>query len=313
MVYGAGLVYGATGVMSYPEIAHVLDGTHNPLLLIGMVMLICGIAFKLSAAPFHMWTPDVYEGAPTPITAFMATAPKFVAIVLLLRLLNVPFGDIYDQWAQVIGVLAFASLAVGTLGAMRQDNVKRFLAYGSIGHIGFALIGMASGAFGAASVLVYATIYMVSTLTTFSVVLMLRDGANPQQYLEKLSGLLGLSQSDRTLALVLLAIMFSLAGIPPLAGFFAKLYVFQAALFAGNLLWLVIAGVLFSVVSAFYYLRIIHNLYFQERPESSPHHVVRSNLLFVTVLVGFAALFTFFLWAQALFIPVEWAVRGLGA
>ncbi|MCH9779796.1 MAG: NADH-quinone oxidoreductase subunit N [Alphaproteobacteria bacterium] len=315
VVYGASLIYGATGVLGFAEIARVLEnGSANNLMVVGVVMLICGIAFKISAAPFHMWTPDVYEGAPTPVTAFMASAPKFVVVVMLLRILNDPLATMLPEWQQVISLLALVSLAVGTLGAMQQDSVKRFIAYSSIGHVGFVLIGVAAGQGGIASVLLYSTIYLVTTFAMFAVILMLKDPKSKSDYVTKLAELIGLAKKDQTIAIIILGIMFSMAGVPPLAGFFAKLSIFQAALQA-DLLWLVIVGVVFSVISAFYYLRIIRRMYFADEPTSGSIDetllaraiVSRSTTLILIAAIGFFAIATFAVWGAVLFEQANWA------
>ncbi|MBI1338697.1 NADH-quinone oxidoreductase subunit NuoN [bacterium] len=258
LLYGASLVYGFAGSTRFDQIA---DAPYSIGLVFGLVLMICGLAFKASAAPFHIWTPDVYEGGPSPVVAFFATAPKIAAVVVFANVLFSAFGVMEDQWALIVAVLAAASMLIGAFGALNQNNIKRLLAYSSIGNVGFALIGVAAGeTFGTSSILVYMTIYVVATLGLFGGVLaMRRDGKN----VELISDLNGLSRMKPALAIALTALVFSVAGIPPLAGFFGKLMVFRAGLQA-DLLWLVIVGVISSVVSLGYYLRIIWAIWGKE-------------------------------------------------
>ena len=266
LLYGASLVYGLTGHTQFSEIAKALSLTGSSLgIIFGLVFIIAGLAFKVSAVPFHMWTPDVYEGAPTPVTAFFAAAPKIAAIALFTRVMVGPFANVLHDWQQIVVVISIASMALGSFAAIGQSNIKRLLAYSSIGNIGFALVGLAAGTVeGVQGVLVYMLIYLVMTLGVFACVLaMRRKGV----YLETISDLAGLGRTNKGHAFMLAMLMFSLAGIPPLAGFFAKLFVFLAAVKAG--LWvLAIFGVVVSVVGAFYYLRIIKIMYFDEPAEA---------------------------------------------
>ena len=262
LLYGASLVYGFAGSTSFDAIAKVAtaDGA-GPGLIIGLVFLICGIAFKVSAAPFHMWTPDVYEGAPTPVTAFFAAAPKFAAVALFARALVGAFPEAIDDWRPVIAMLAVASMAVGSFSAIVQTNIKRLMAYSSIGHMGFALAGLAvGGPAGVSAVLIYMSIYVVMTVGVFAcILLMRRRGGNS----EAIADLAGLSDTDKSLALIITILFFSLAGVPPTGGFFGKFFVFGAAVEAG-MIWLAVIGVLMSAVAAFYYLRVIWVMWFDE-------------------------------------------------
>ena len=233
-------------------------------LLIGLAFLIAGLAFKISAAPFHMWTPDVYEGAPAPVTAFFATAPKIAAGALFARVMLSPFGEMSDAWVQILAFLALCSMFLGAFAGIGQRNIKRLMAYSSIGHMGFALVGLAAGGeAGATALLVYLAIYLVMNLGVFGFILMMTRGG---LQVAELDDLKGLSRTHPASAAGIAVLMFSLAGIPPLAGFFAKYFVFSAAVAAG-LGWLAVAGVIASVISAFYYLAIVKRMYFDEAGE----------------------------------------------
>jgi NADH-quinone oxidoreductase subunit N len=265
LLYGASLVYGFTGSTSFQTIAAAAGQAgagQNLGLIIGLVFLLVGLAFKISAVPFHMWTPDVYEGAPTPVTAFFSAAPKVAAMALLMRVTLAGFAGTKPQWQQVITALAIASMLLGAFAAIGQSNFKRLLAYSAIGNIGYALIGLAAGSpEGARGVLIYLVIYVAMTLGAFAVVLAMRRGQTMIEDIEELSGL---AQNNLALATLLAILLFSLAGIPPLAGFFAKFYVFLAAVRED--LWpLAIIGVLASVVGAYYYVRIVKIMFF-DRP-----------------------------------------------
>jgi len=271
LLYGCSLVYGFSGTLLFDDIAAILAGGEGATVglglgaLVGLVFIAAGLAFKLSAVPFHMWTPDVYEGSPTPVTAFFAAAPKVAAIGLTLRVLMQPFGAAAGEWQQIIVFIAIASMLLGAFAAIQQTNIKRLLAYSGIGHVGYALVGLAAGTErGIYSVLIYMTIYIVMTLGTFGVVLMMRRQG---RYIETIGDLAGLSRTRPLMAAAMAIFMFSLAGIPPLAGFFGKLYVFMAAIDAG-LTPLAVIGVLASVVGAFYYLRIVKLMYFDEPVET---------------------------------------------
>jgi NADH-quinone oxidoreductase subunit N len=265
LLYGASLVYGFTGSTEFGEIAaSVQPSGANLGLIFGLVFLLAGFAFKISAVPFHMWTPDVYEGAPTPVTAFFAAAPKVAAMALLVRVVISAFPAVTMEWQQIIIFIAIASMGLGAFAAIGQTNIKRLMAYSSIGHMGYALVGLAPGtAEGVQGVIVYMAIYLVMTLGTFACILSLkRDG----KMVEEIGQLAGLSRTSPLMALMLAILLFSLAGIPPLAGFFAKFYVFLAAIEAG-LYALAVIGVILSVVGAFYYLRIVKIMYFDDAVE----------------------------------------------
>jgi NADH-quinone oxidoreductase subunit N len=260
LLYGASLVYGFTGTVSFTGIAKAA-GDGGIGLVFGLVFLFAGFCFKVSAVPFHMWTPDVYEGAPTPITAFFAAAPKVAGIAMFVRTTIAAFPEILAQWQQIVVFVSIASMVLGAFAAIGQRNIKRLMAYSSIGHMGFALVGLAAGTSeGVQGVLVYMAIYVAMTLGTFACILsMRRDG----QMVEDIGDLAGLARTKPTMAFFLATLLFSLAGIPPLAGFFAKFYVFLAAIKAG-LFTLAVIGVLASVVGAYYYLAIIKIMYFDE-------------------------------------------------
>jgi len=263
LLYGASLIYGFTGTTAFADLTKLVSGGAVPStgVIIGLVFVVVGLAFKVSAVPFHMWTPDVYEGAATPVTAFFAVAPKVAALALFVRFMIAPFGPLIGEWRQIIIFLSIASMVLGAFAAIAQQNIKRLMAYSSIGHVGYALIGLAAGtANGIRGLLVYMTIYLFMTVGTWAVILcMRRDG----RMLEGISDLAGLSRSQPGLALALAIFMFALSGIPPTAGFFAKLYVFLAAIDA-KLTGLAVIGVVTSVVSAFYYLRVVRVMYFDE-------------------------------------------------
>ena len=262
LLYGISLVYGFTGNTGFDAIAAALTGGERQLgLVFGLVFVLAGIAFKISAVPFHMWTPDVYEGAPTPITAFFAAAPKMAAMALLVRLTVGAFEPVTADWQQIIVFISIASMVLGSFAAIGQTNIKRLMAYSSIGHMGFALVGLAAGTQdGVRGVAIYMLIYLVMTLGTFAFILaMRRSGVN----VERTSDLAGLSTTNPVMATIMTVFLFSLAGIPPFAGFWAKWYVFLAAINA-ELYALAIIGVLASVVGAFYYLRMIKLMWFDE-------------------------------------------------
>ena len=264
LLYGASLIYGFTGATQFDAIAKVAASTKelgNVGLVVGLVFLISGLAFKVSAAPFHMWTPDVYEGAPTPVTAFFAAAPKLAGMALFARALIVPFPDIVSQWQPVIAIIAVASMAVGAFSAIAQTNIKRLMAYSSIGHMGFALIGLAAGTqTGVQSVLIYMAIYVAMTVGAFACILLMRRRGGMT---ENIGDLAGLSRTNSGLAVIVTILFFSLAGVPPTAGFLGKFFVFGAAVDAG-MTWLAIAGAIASVIAAFYYLRVIWIIWFDE-------------------------------------------------
>ena len=260
LLYGCSLIYGFTGNVSFAGIAKA-SSQGGIGLTFGLVFLFAGLCFKVSAVPFHMWTPDVYEGAPTPVTAFFAAAPKIAAMAIFARAAMTAFPGIAQQWQQIVVFVAIASMALGAFAAIGQHNIKRLMAYSSIGHMGFALVGLAAGtAEGIQGVLVYLAIYLAMTLGAFAVILSMRRA---EGMVEEISDLSGLSRSNPPLAFFLALLLFSLAGIPPLAGFFAKYYVFLGAVKAG-LYGLAVIGVLTSVVGAYYYLLIVKVMYFDE-------------------------------------------------
>ncbi len=261
LLYGCSLIYGFTGTTNFTVLGDVVGQGGNVGLTIGLTFLLAGLVFKISAVPFHMWTPDVYEGAPTPVTAFFAAAPKVAAFALILRLLHNPMMPLVAEWRQIIIFVSMASMALGAFAAIGQNNIKRLMAYSTIGHMGFGLVGLAAGSeAGIKGVLLYMAIYMITNIGVFVVILSMR---RREGMVEHLSDLSGLSRTHPFMAFALAMFMFSLAGIPPLAGFFAKFYVFVPAVQAG--LWpLAVFGVLTSVVSAFYYIRIVKIMYFDD-------------------------------------------------
>ncbi len=265
LLYGASLTYGYAGTTQFAGILSTLGGEVPLGLLFGLVFLISGLAFKVSAAPFHMWTPDVYEGAPTPVTAFLATAPKVAAMALFARVMFDAFGAIPGDWGQVIAALAVASMFLGAIAAIGQRDIKRLMAYSSIAHMGFALIGLAAGtAVGVEAMLLYMAIYVAMNVGTFAFILsMERDG----RAVTDIASLNMLSKTAPLQAMALLVLMFSLAGVPPMLGFFAKFSVLNAAV-AADMSWLAIAGVIASVIGAFYYLRIVFYMYFGKEVEA---------------------------------------------
>ena len=288
LLYGISLIYGFTGTVSFVGVAAVIGKTGvNIGLIFGLVFLIAGLAFKVAAVPFHMWTPDVYEGAPTPVTAFFATAPKVAAMAIFLRALVIPFPDALHQWQQIIVFISALSMVLGAVAAIGQSNIKRLMAYSSIGHIGFALLGLAAGTpAGIEGVLIYLVIYLITNAGVFACILaMRRDG----EMVETIGDLAGLARTQPKFAFAMAMFMLSLAGIPPLAGFFSKFYVFLAAIEA-HLYWLAVLGVLASVVGAYYYLRIVKIIYFDE-PAPAFEHDIGPRLS--TVMAG-AGIFTLF-------------------
>jgi NADH-quinone oxidoreductase subunit N len=289
LLYGASLVYGYAGTVSFTGAAAALHDHGSLGVVFGLAFVLAGLAFKISAVPFHMWTPDVYEGAPTPVTTFFASAPKMAAMAILVRVAIVAFPGISADWRQIVTFISIASMALGSFAAIGQTNIKRLMAYSSIGHMGFALVGLAAGTVeGAHGVILYMAIYLAMTLGTFAGILsMRRDGA----YVENIADLAGLARTNAPMAFFLAAMMFSLAGVPPLAGFFAKFYVFAAAMKA-DLYWLAVIGVLLSAVSAYYYLRIVKIMYFDEPAKAfdRPGSAARIVLALSTAIVIFYAL-----------------------
>jgi NADH-quinone oxidoreductase subunit N len=295
LLYGASLTYGFAGTTGFAGIVAAAGGAeHLPIgLLLGLVFLFTGLAFKVSAVPFHMWTPDVYEGAPTPVTAFFATAPKLAAMALFARVAHDAFAGAEGDWGQIVAFLAVASMFLGAVAAIGQRNIKRLMAYSSIAHMGFALIGLAAGtAGGVKAMLVYMAIYVVMNIGTFAFILSMEKDGRP---VTDIGSLNQYAAREPTKALAMLVLLFSLAGVPPLLGFFGKFAVLQAAVAAG-MTWLAVAGVIASVIGAFYYLRLVYFMYFGE--EREPLDPVRSPVLSgfliasaVIMVVGVANLF----------------------
>ncbi len=263
LLYGASLLYGYAGSTNFETLSVALsgDGQLQIGVIVGMVLVLSGLAFKISAVPFHMWAPDVYQGAPTSITAFFAIVPKIAALALLLRVVHGPFEHMVDQWRQVVIALSVASMALGSIAAIAQSNIKRMLAYSSIGHVGFILLGLAAASNeGVKAIIIYAVLYMLMTAGAFAVVLMMK---RKNEMVENIGDLAGLARQQPMLAAAMTILLFSMAGIPPLAGFFSKLFIFQAVIDA-QLYALAIVGVIASVIGAYYYLRVIKVMYFDE-------------------------------------------------
>jgi len=265
LLYGSSLVYGFAGTVEFAGIMQATYGGDLSMgLLLGLVFVISGMAFKVSAAPFHMWAPDVYEGAPTPVTAFFATAPKMAATGLFARVVHDAFGGVIGDWQQVVAVLSVVSIFLGSVAAIGQRDIKRLMAYSSIAHMGFALMGLASGtAFGVQAMLIYMVIYVTMNIGMFAFILSMERDGNP---VSDISALNMYSKQEPLKALCVGALMFSMAGVPPLIGFFGKFYVLRAA-YDANMVWLAVAGVLASVIGAFYYIRIVYFMYFGEASE----------------------------------------------
>ena len=263
LLYGCSLVYGFSGSTNFDIISNQLN-SNEYVLTFGIVFILVGLAFKISAVPFHMWAPDVYEGSPTSVTLFFTMVPKIAALTVFIRFLYVPFLNLIDQWQMIIIFLSLASMIFGAIAAIGQTNIKRLIAYSSIGHVGYTLAGLATGTNeGIQSSIIYITIYIVMNLALFSGLLMLRRN---NQYHEDIEDLSGLSKNHPLLSISLLIVLFSLAGIPPLAGFFAKFYIFKAVL-EESMYFLAIVGLLSTVISAFYYLRIIKIIYFDNQKD----------------------------------------------
>ncbi len=290
LLFGISLLYGFTGSTNFEVIGTTLANELSLGAVIGFIFVLAALAFKISAVPFHMWTPDVYEGAPTSVTALFALVPKVAAFALIIRLLFVPFAALSDQWFQVMWLLAFLSMAVGAFAGLRQENIKRLLAYSSIGNIGYAMIGIvAGGETGLMAVMVYLTLYMVMTAGVFGIILcMRRDGRG----FENISDLAGLSKNSPWLAYPLAILMFSMSGIPPMAGFFSKYLIFQASIESG-LYSLAVFGVLTSVVAAYYYLRVIKTMFFDDPVDKfdSAIEVSRKIIIALALFVVIAFIF----------------------
>ena len=284
LLYGCSLIYGFSGSTNFNVIGDTVNSTHYGLTF-GIVFILVGLAFKISAVPFHMWAPDVYEGSPTTVTLFFAVVPKVAALTVFIRFLYVPFINMIDQWQAILIFLSIASMIFGAVAAIGQKNLKRLVAYSSIGHIGYALAGLCVGTNeGIQSSIIYMSIYIVMNLALFSCLLMMKRN---DHYFEKIDDLSGLSKNHPVLSLCLLVILFSLAGIPPLAGFFAKFYVFKSVV-EQSMYFLAIVGLLSTVIAAFYYLRIIKVIYFDEEKEKydTDHSIwLRISLSFSTLLI----------------------------
>jgi NADH-quinone oxidoreductase subunit N len=304
LLYGSSLIYGFTGTVEFAGIAKAAQNGGLGLIF-GIVFLFAGLCFKVSAVPFHMWTPDVYEGAPTPVTAFFASAPKVAAMSVFVRASMTAFPGIADQWQQIIVFVSIASMVLGGFAGIGQTNIKRLMAYSSIGNMGYALIGLASGSpEGVQSVLIYVSIYVAMTLGTFACIIAMRRADGP---VEKIADLAGLARTKPGMAFFLAMLLFSLAGVPPLAGFFGKFYVFLAAMKAG-LYTLAILGVLASVVAAYYYLAIVKTMYFEE--PATPFEPMRGEL---KTVLGVAGLFVilFFVYPAPLVEAAAAAAKSL--
>ena len=284
LLYGCSLIYGFSGSTNFDVISSQLN-SNEYVLTFGIVFILVGLAFKISAVPFHMWAPDVYEGSPTSVTLFFTMVPKIAALTVFIRFLYVPFLNLIDQWQMIIIFLSIASMLFGAIAAIGQTNIKRLIAYSSIGHIGYTLAGLATGSNeGIQSSIIYISIYIIMNLALFSCLLMLKRN---NQYYENIDDLSGLSKNHPLLSLSLLVILFSLAGIPPLAGFFAKFYIFKAVI-EQSMYFLAIVGLLSTVVAAFYYLRIIKIIYFDKEKEKydEDHSLwLKFSLTFSTILI----------------------------
>ena len=284
LLYGCSLIYGFSGSTNFNIISNQLN-SNEYVLTFGIVFILVGLAFKISAVPFHMWAPDVYQGSPTTVTLFFTMVPKIAALTVFIRFLYVPFLNLIDQWQMIIVFLSIASMLFGAIAAIGQTNIKRLIAYSSIGHIGYTLAGLATGSNeGIQSSIVYISIYIIMNLALFSCLLMLKRN---NEYHEEIEDLSGLSKNHPLLSLSLLIILFSLAGIPPLAGFFAKFYIFKAVL-EQSMYFLAIVGLLSTVIAAFYYLRVIKIIYFDKEKEKydQDHNIwLKFSLTFSTILI----------------------------
>ncbi len=288
LLYGASLTYGFAGTTLFSGIIDALQKDVSLGLLFGLVFLLAGFAFKVSAAPFHMWTPDVYEGSPTPVTAFFATAPKVAAMALFARVVHDAFGGIVGEWQQIVAFLAVVSMFLGAIAAIGQRDIKRLMAYSSIAHMGFALMGLAAGtALGVQAMLIYMAIYVTMNIGTFALILSMEKDGRPVTDIQALQSY---SKRDPLMALVMLVMMFSLAGVPPMLGFFGKFYVLRAAYEAG-LGWLAVAGVIASVIGAFYYLRIVYYVYFgadKDGTDARPTPILWTAAVVTALIVALA-------------------------
>jgi NADH-quinone oxidoreductase subunit N len=294
LLYGCSLLYGFTGSTNFDLIAEELT-KENTGAIFAMVFILVGLAFKVSAVPFHMWTPDVYEGAPTSITSYFAVVPKVAGLAVLIKFMFIPFSNILAEWQTIIIFISIASMILGAIAAIGQKNIKRLLAYSSIGHIGYALAGVATGVIsGYQSAIVYITIYVIMNIGAFSCLYLLKkDG----EYKENISDLSGISKKQPILAFSFLIILFSLAGIPPLGGFFAKFYIFTSVL-EQKMYTLAIIGLLTTVISAFYYLKIIKTIYFDD--SLITYDTTKNKIAQLSILISCSILLTFFLYPSIL-------------
>ena len=309
LLYGCSLVYGFTGTTRFEVLADVFAHGHGDVSLgvvIGLVFIAAGLAFKVSAVPFHMWTPDVYEGAPTPVTAFFSVAPKIAAMALLIRVMMQPFGDLVAQWQQILIFVSVGSMLLGAFAALVQDNIKRLMAYSSIGHVGYALLGLAAGSErGISAILLYMAIYLAMNVGVFGCILAMR---RQNRMVETIPDLAGLSRTNPYMAFAMGIFMFSMAGIPFMAGFFAKFYIFLAVIDAG-MYGLAVLGVLTSVVGAYYYLRIVKVMYFDEALDPFDSPVGREISIVVTVSA--ASIFFFVVYPAPLLSGAQAAAAAL--
>ena len=294
LLYGCSLIYGFSGSTNFDIISNTINSNHYGLTF-GIVFILVGLSFKISAVPFHMWAPDVYEGSPTPVTLFFSVVPKIAALTVFIRFLYVPFINMMDQWQPIIIFLSIASMIFGAIAAIGQKNLKRLIAYSSIGHIGYALAGLSVGTNeGLQSSIVYISIYIVMNLGFFSCLLMMKKN---DLYFETIEDLSGLSKNHPILSLCFLIVLFSLAGIPPLAGFFAKFYIFKSVI-EQSMYFLAIVGLLSTVIAAFYYLRIIKVIYFDEQREK--YDTDHSNWLKVSLTLSTLLILLYFIFPSKL-------------
>jgi len=299
LLYGSSLIYGFTGSTNFETISNNIHEA-NPTAVFGIVFIIVGLAFKVSAVPFHMWTPDVYEGAPTSVTSFFALVPKIAAIAVFIRFLYVPFVNVINHWQTIIIFLSIASMLLGAFAAIGQHNIKRLMAYSSIGHIGYVLAGLATASNeGIQSAILYLSIYLIMNLGAFGCILMMKRN---NIYYESIKDLSGLSKNHPTLAFAFLIILFSLAGIPPLAGFFAKFYIFMSVI-ENNMYMLAVIGLLTTVVSSFYYLRIIKVIYF-DNPQQ-PFDKSYDWGIKITLFLSSAIILIYFIYPSILIHPIS--------
>lgn len=314
LLYGCSMVYGYTGTINFTELAiHFENGSTSLGVTIGLVLILVSLCFKISAVPFHMWTPDVYEGAPTPVTAFFSVAPKVAVLSLMMRLLIEPFGGLIDQWQQIIIFVSIGSMVVGAFAALRQTNIKRLLAYSSIGHVGYALVGIvvATDA-GLRSTMIYMALYITMSIGMFACILTMRHkvfSIENRGFTEDINDFAGLARTYPLRAAAIAIFMLSMAGIPPFAGFWGKLFIFESAMREGYY-GLATFGVVTSVVAAFYYLRIIKVMYFDGPAEIQ---LVKENKLGIVFVMALMAVFNalFFLYPTVLFNPITHAVDSL--